>query len=85
MMTAGSMGRLRWRCRRGMKELDVLLERYVCLRLPSASTEEHRALIELLELPDPVLADYLLGHATATDPVRAALVSAIRSPKADRA
>ena len=84
-MTAGAMGRLMWRCRRGMKELDVLLERYVRSRLPSASTEEHQALLDLLELPDPVLADYLLGHATATDPVRAALVSAIRSPRADLA
>ena len=53
-----------WRCRRGMKELDVLLERYAALgaaagaRRPSA-----RASRELLALPDPVLAAYLLGGA----------------------
>jgi succinate dehydrogenase flavin-adding protein (antitoxin of CptAB toxin-antitoxin module) len=68
-----------------MKELDVLLERYVCSRLGSASLEERQALAELLELPDPVLADYLFGHATATDPARADLVAAIRNPKGDMA
>jgi len=55
--------RLLWRCRRGMKELDVLLERYVRSRLSGASSEERQVLARLLELPDPVLSDYLLGHA----------------------
>jgi antitoxin CptB len=71
-------GALLWRCRRGMKELDVLLERYVRSRLPVAGREEQQALARLLELPDPVLADYLLGHATAVDPVLACLVRSIR-------
>ena len=83
MTTVAPMGRLRWRCRRGMKELDVLLERYVRSRLPEAPPDERQVLIQLLELPDPMLADYLLGHATATEPGRAALVRAIRSPKDD--
>jgi antitoxin CptB len=73
--------RLLWRCRRGMKELDVLLERYVRSRLPEASSEERRALTGLLDLPDPLLADYLLGHATAIEPALANLVAAIRSPQ----
>ena len=77
--------RLLWRCRRGMKELDVLLERYVRSWLPSASADERRTLVELLELPDPLLADYLLGHATATDPALASLVAAIRDPHATQA
>jgi antitoxin CptB len=71
-------GRLLWRCRRGMKELDVLLERYVRSRLPVASSEERQVLTRLLELPDPLLADYLLGHATAGEASLAALVAAIR-------
>jgi len=71
--------RLRWRCRRGMKELDVLLERYVCSRLPLASGEERKSLTRLLELPDPLLADYLLGHAIAAEPSLAAIVEAIRT------
>jgi antitoxin CptB len=72
--------RLLWRCRRGMKELDVLLERYVRSWLPTASTDERRTLVQLLELPDPLLADYLFGHAAATDPPLADLIAAIRNP-----
>ena len=74
--------RLLWRCRRGMKELDVLLERYVRSWLPEASSQERQVLVRLLDLPDPLLADYLLGHATAIDPAVASLVAAIRSPQA---
>jgi antitoxin CptB len=69
---------LLWRCRRGMKELDVLLERYVRRRLPEAIPEERRTLARLLDLPDPLLADYLLGHAAAVEPQMARLVAAIR-------
>ena len=70
--------RLLWRCRRGMKELDVLLERYVLLRLSEASSEERQVLTQLLELPDPLLSDYLFGHAAAPEPPLAGLVAAIR-------
>ena len=73
--------RLLWRCRRGMKELDVLLERYVRSRLSNASPEERRTLTQLLELPDPALADYLFGHTAATEPHMARLVAAIRDTR----
>jgi antitoxin CptB len=74
--------RLLWRCRRGMKELDVLLERYVRPRLAAASGEERATLTQLLELPDPLLSDYLFGHTPATDPDVARLVAAIRDSRA---
>ena len=56
-------GRILWRCRRGTRELDVLLERYVRHRYPYAPEPERAAFAQLLELPDPELADYLLGQA----------------------
>ena len=59
--------RLLWRCRRGMKELDVLLERFARRELPTATPEERRTLDRFLELPDPVLVDYLLGQAIPDD------------------
>jgi succinate dehydrogenase flavin-adding protein (antitoxin of CptAB toxin-antitoxin module) len=64
-----------------MKELDVLLERYVRSQLANASSEERAALTELLELPDPLLADYLFGHTPATEPHVARLVAAIRDSR----
>jgi succinate dehydrogenase flavin-adding protein (antitoxin of CptAB toxin-antitoxin module) len=45
-----------------MKELDVLLERYLCTGWASSSPEQKALFEQLLELPDPELAAYLLGH-----------------------
>jgi antitoxin CptB len=59
--------RLLWRCRRGMKELDVLLERFARRELPGASAGQRQTLARFLELPDPVLVDYLLGQAIPPD------------------
>ncbi|MCX7056065.1 MAG: succinate dehydrogenase assembly factor 2 [Proteobacteria bacterium] len=74
---AAELNRLRWRCRRGMRELDVLLERYLAQRWPSASAESHAAFLRLLELPDPELADYCLRRAPIADPSLAELIAEI--------
>jgi antitoxin CptB len=71
--------RLLWRCRRGTKELDVVLERFARYALPGASAQERRALEELLALPDPLLAGYLLGGDTPPEPHLAVLAGAIRA------
>ena len=62
-----------------MKELDLLLERFGRRAFPAASPAEQRAFEELLELPDPVLAGYLLGGVTPPDPGTAHLVMQIRA------
>jgi antitoxin CptB len=69
--------RLAWRCRRGMKELDVLLERYRLRHLGAASPQERKALERLLRLPDPLLADLLLHDAAAADPQLLRLIQLI--------
>jgi antitoxin CptB len=55
------LGKLRWRCRRGMKELDVLLSRYVEERFCDASNAEQDLFRQLLETQDPLLYAYCLG------------------------
>lgn len=69
--------RLLWRCRRGLKELDVLLERYAGATLAGASGAERRVLARLLDQPDPELAGYLLGGSVPQDPELAGLVDRI--------
>ena len=69
--------RLEWRCRRGMKELDILLLRYVRGPLATAPTGERAAFAEFLELPDPELARYLLAGDVPDDPRHAALCRAL--------
>jgi antitoxin CptB len=74
-----AIGPLRWRCRRGMKELDVLLERFAQQVLPQASQAECRAFAELLALPDPLLAGYLLGGEAPAEPHLAQAIGRIRA------
>lgn len=73
--------RLLWRCRRGMKELDVLLDRFARRELPPAGSPERQRLERLLELPDPALAELLLGGspggAELADPELARLLQRI--------
>ncbi|HWN47902.1 MAG TPA: succinate dehydrogenase assembly factor 2, partial [Steroidobacteraceae bacterium] len=59
--------KLQWRCRRGMKELDFLLLRYLRERHADAASDERAAFVEFLELPDPDIARYLLAGDVPTD------------------
>ena len=69
--------RLLWHCRRGMKELDELLSRFVRDRYPAAPADQQAAFEALLALPDPQIADYLLGHGIPPDPDLAAVIRAV--------
>ena len=69
--------RLRWRCRRGMKELDLMLARWLERRWPVADDARRRDFAWLLEQPDPDLASWLLGGVRPPGAGRAALVDEI--------
>ncbi len=60
MVGAATADRILWRCRRGMKELDLLLERFAREHYDRAPEWRRRAFERLLELPDPVLVELLL-------------------------
>jgi antitoxin CptB len=72
------VARLRWRCRRGMRELDVMLGRYLDRSWPSASPAERTAFAQLLELPDPDLFGYLVGRTTPDEEPARAVIAQIR-------
>lgn len=61
---AQHLSRLRWHCRRGMRELDVLLMQYFETQYPQAGRARQRAFEALLELQDPVILAYLTGAQT---------------------
>lgn len=69
--------KLEWRCRRGMKELDLLLLRYLRERHSRACHDERAAFEEFLELPDPEIARYLIAGDVPDDPRQAALCRAL--------
>lgn len=55
------LSRLKLRCRRGMKELDIVFQRYLERHYPTASVSEIQRLDELLEWQDPPLFGMVLG------------------------
>lgn len=59
--------RLRWRCRRGMLELDLLLQGFMQARYARLDAVERSAFDRLLDYPDPLLLDVLMGHLAPTD------------------
>ena len=69
---------LRWRCRRGMRELDQLFTRYLEQDYPTASLAERDAFACLLDLPDPDLFGYLVGRATPPEEVQRHVIARIR-------
>ncbi|MDH4072553.1 MAG: succinate dehydrogenase assembly factor 2 [Gammaproteobacteria bacterium] len=70
--------RLRWQCRRGMRELDVLLTAYLETHYDTAGESRKDAFRELLGLPDPELAGYLLAGERPDDDEVASVVAHIR-------
>lgn len=60
-----------------MRELDVLLGRWLERGWPDAGDARRRSFEWLLEQPDPDLADWLIGGARPTDANHAALVDDI--------
>jgi antitoxin CptB len=74
-ISSTDMSRLRWRCRRGMRELDVLLQRYLEQRYACAPKEEQQAFEALLELPDPELFAYVVKRDQPSDPQCANVVN----------
>jgi antitoxin CptB len=73
------IGKLNWRCRRGMKELDLLTLGYLERYYPGASVEDQQAFMDLLELQDPLLMSYVVGRETPTDPATARVIGVMRT------
>lgn len=75
---AADRRRLTWRCRRGMKELDLLLAMWLERHWDGATAAERGAFGRLLDLPDPLLAAYLLGQDVPQEASLEALVAQVR-------
>lgn len=74
MQPEPSLGRLRWQCRRGMRELDELLLNWLETGYPRADDSRRRAFVSLLEAQDPELVGWLFNRERPADAGVAALV-----------
>ena len=78
------MSRLRWLCRRGMKELDLVMSSYLERHYDSASPSQQAQFRHLLQMADPDLYNLLLGRGEPNDPELAALLQALRKLSGQR-
>ncbi|MGH8588628.1 MAG: succinate dehydrogenase assembly factor 2 [Gammaproteobacteria bacterium] len=70
---------LRWRSRRGTRELDLILLGFLSAGYANLAPQDRRAYARLLDTPDPDLIAWLLGRASPDDAEFARLVRAIRA------
>lgn len=56
-----------WRCRRGVRELDVLLDKYLQSKYLHLDTIGKNAFERLLEVQDPIIMDWLFEKSTPND------------------
>ena len=66
--------KLRWRCRRGMRELDQLLERWLDREWRQSPMARREVFLRLLDTEDDKLWRWFLGHEVPVDVEVAALV-----------
>ena len=70
--------RLRWLCRRGMKELDVVMSQYLETQYEGSSQVEKDSFKSLLDMQDPDLYALLLGQNTCPNSDIQSLVVSLR-------
>lgn len=74
-----ALSQLRWRCRRGMLELDLLLNVFLDKKYVSIDIQQKELFEVLLDYPDQVLFDLLMNKMQAADDGMAELVKLIRN------
>ena len=74
-----ALKQLRWRCRRGTRELDQLLGWWLAERHPTAPSEQQTAFAALLEAQDPDIWDWVMGRGLPEEAEQAAIIDAIRT------
>lgn len=72
--------RLYWQCRRGMLELDLALQAFLDHHYDSVTSDERRAFESMLNYPDPLLLEYIMGRIIPTDRQMANVVGRLRTP-----
>jgi antitoxin CptB len=73
--------RLRWQCRRGMLELDVLLQAFLEQHYSELSPRLQQQFVQLLGLPDPVIHAWCVGGEPPDDAAFEEIIAAIRATK----
>jgi len=88
MMTDEEINRMRWAARRGMLELDLVLEPFVMARYAGLGADDRRRFQQLMGCEDQDLFAWFLGRQQPQDQELAAIVRQVldfaRTHPADR-
>ena len=74
-MNSYERNKLQWNCRRGLLELDLVLQRF----LPRVEEKELSPLNEILEFPDNDLWDIVIGRSDEYQPHLNEIVARLRA------
>lgn len=77
MFEAKRLARLKWACRRGMLELDVLLLPFVEQAFDTLTLSEQETFERLLTCDDPDLFAWFMGHQKCADPDLSQMVAKV--------
>jgi len=78
-MDAIELSRMRWRCRRGMLENDLILTRFLDAHAETISAADIAALDRLLDLADGELWDLIAGRSEPREEELLPMVAALRA------
>lgn len=79
MSESPELKRIRWRCRRGLLELDIMLGRFVEAHYAQLDDAGRQAFEKLLDMPDNPLWDMIAGRCEAEPGEQQALLRKIRA------
>ena len=76
--------RLQWRCRRGIREMDLLLEGFLHSHYSNLSDEEKNIFDSLLDETDPDLMNWIMGRTEPENPAYLPVLAKLRSMDTDK-
>lgn len=74
-----SLSELRWQCRRGMLELDILLNTFLDTQYSQLSAKQRETFEVLLSYPDQTLLELLMDKMVSSNPAIAEIVKQVRT------
>lgn len=79
MISTANKNRIHWQCRRGMLELDDILQGFLDRGFDGLAQNERDHFENLLTCHDNLLLEYLMGRTVPADPDTANVVNKIRA------
>jgi len=68
------INKTKWKCRRGLRELDLLFRRYSEAKLDSLSKEEFEMFNSILDLEDQALYDFIFKNESLSSPEKESFI-----------